>query len=107
MTFKIEGLDELQRRLEEMSNKAKEIEGEHSVPVTDLLTPEFLSDCSAFSTVEELFEASGFNIKSQEDVEAIPENQWEWFIQQNTSYTSWSEMLQAAGAIWARNKMGL
>lgn len=107
MTFKIEGLDELQRRLEEMANKAKEIEGGHSVPVTDLLTSEFLSDCSAFSTVDEMFGASGFKIESQEDFEAIPDDQWEWFIQQNTSYTSWSEMLQAAGAIWARNKMGL
>lgn len=107
MTFRIEGLEDLQRKLEELASKAEELEGGHSVPITDLLTPEFLAGCSAFSSVEEMFEASGFKIENQEDFEAIPDDQWEWFIQQNTSYTSWAEMTQVAGSIWAQHKMGL
>jgi hypothetical protein len=107
MTFPIEGLDELQKKLEEMQRKAEELDGGHSVPISELLTPEFLAECSSFSTVEELFEASGFKVGSPEDFEAIPDSDWEWFIQQNTSYTSWSEMLQDASQAWAVKKMDL
>ena len=107
MTFRIEGFNELQKKLEEMHRKAEELDGGHSVPISELLTPEFLAGCSSFSTVEELFDASGFEVESPEDLEAIPDSDWEWFIQQNTSYTSWSEMLQNASQAWAFKKMDL
>ena len=106
MTFEIEGFDDLHRKLEDLKNQVEEVEGTHSVSISELLTPEFLASCSAFSSVEELFEASGFKIGSTEDFKAVPDSEWEWFIQQNTSYTSWTEMQQAAAAIWMRKKLG-
>lgn len=107
MTFSIEGFDDLQKRLQELKDKVQEAEGTHSVSISELLNAEFLASCSAFSSMDELFEASGFNIKSQEDFEAIPDTDWEWFIQQNTSYTSWAEMKQAAATIWMEKKLNL
>ena len=107
MTFRIEGLDEFQRKLEDLKRKAEEVEGGHSVPISELLTPEFLGSCSSFSSVEELFDASGFKVETPEDFAAIPDSDWEWFIQQNTSYISWSEMLQDASQAWTVKKLGL
>lgn len=106
MTFEIEGFDDLHRKLEDLKNQVEEAEGAHSVSISELLTPEFLASCSAFSSVEELFEASGFKIESTEDFEAVPDSEWEWFIQQNTSYTNWVEMQEAAAAIWMKRKLG-
>jgi len=106
MTLRIDGLEQLQKQIDELTKKAEELDGSHSVPIAELLTPDFLADCSVFASVDEMFEASGFKVESPEDFEAIPDEEWEWFIQQNTSYTSWSEMTEAAGVIWAKNKMG-
>lgn len=106
MTSGIEGFDDLQRKLERMKEEVEELEGTHSVSISELLSPEFLASCSAFSSVEELFKSSRFKIESPEDFEAIPDSEWEWFIQQNTSYTGWTEMQQAAACVWMRKKLG-
>jgi hypothetical protein len=103
MTFKIEGFDDFQKKIEELKEKAQEMGG--TCQLAELLSPEFMASCSAFSSMEELFDASGFKVKTQEDFAAIPESDWEWFIQQNTSYTSWAEMQQAAAAIWMKKKL--
>jgi len=55
----------------------------------------------------EMFERSGFKVESQEDFAAIPDEAWDDFICTNTSYFNWREMLQAAGAAWAKMKLEL
>jgi hypothetical protein len=107
MTMEIKGLKEFQRKLEDLSRRSQDLEGTHSVPVTELLTPAFLSSCSRFRSAEELFEASGFPVNSQEDFAAIPDDQWDAFIGQSTSYSNWEEMLHAAGAAWAKTRLGI
>jgi hypothetical protein len=107
MTIEIKGLKELERKFDDLSRRAGNLDGEHNVPVAEVLTPAFLSKCSRFQSVGELFEASGFNVKSQEDFAAIPDDKWDDFIKKNTTYSSWQEMLNAAGAEWVKNQLGL
>jgi|GEM_PF-2063916 len=87
--------------------KAKELDGEQEVPIEQLISAEFLSSCSRFNSFSELLEASGFEGKSKEDFKAIPDDEWDQFIDENTSYQSWAEMLQSAVEKWYRNKLGL
>jgi hypothetical protein len=54
-----------------------------------------------------MFERSGFKVESQEDFAAIPDEPWDDFIRSNTSFFNWREMLQAAGAAWAKSKLDL
>tara|TARA_R100000353_G_scaffold166904_1_gene128671 strand:+ start:1077 stop:1241 length:165 start_codon:yes stop_codon:yes gene_type:complete len=54
-----------------------------------------------------LFEASGFKVESKEDFESIPDDEWEAFITQNTSFDSWLEMQKAAMAAYTKKKLGL
>lgn len=103
----LEGFDDLSRKLNDLSDRAKELDGKHNVPLPDLLPPTFLSDCSRFSSADELFEARGFKIESAEDFTAIPDDQWNAFIQGNTRYANWDEMLSAAGAAWMATQLGL
>src|SRR5689334_10121334 len=106
MTIKVTGFKELQNKLGDLSRRAQSLEGPRNVPIADLLTPTFLSRCSRFRSVVELFEKSGFTVKTQEDFAAIPDDRWDTFVKQNTSYSTWEEMLKAAGADWVKRKLG-
>jgi hypothetical protein len=107
MAIKITGLKEMQKRLGDLSRRAKNLEGPQNVSITELLTPAFLSKCSRFRSAAELFEASGFTVNSQEDIASIPDDKWDAFIKQNTSYSSWEEMLKAAGTAWVKRELGM
>ncbi|EBQ6113496.1 hypothetical protein DAZ36_25185 [Salmonella enterica subsp. enterica serovar Enteritidis] len=107
MSFEIKGLRELQKKLDDLANNTKALDGQHQVPLTDLLNPAFIASCSKFSSVEELFDASGFKIESAEDLKAIPDAEWDSFIKSNTTYESWLEMQKSAAVLWAKGKLGL
>jgi len=106
MSVKVTGLDEFQRRLRELRERAEAIDGEQTISMAELLTPDFLASCSTFSSAEEMFERGGFRVETQEDFAAIPDDAWDEFVRLNTSFFSWKEMLDAAGAAWAKSKLG-
>lgn len=91
--------------LDQLSKNASELSGEHNVQMGELMNPKFISKCSQYSNLDELFDASGFKIESNEDFEAIPDKKWESFIQENTTYESWQEMREAAGVEYAKNML--
>ena len=90
MKIDLKGLDQLEKNVSKLS-------GIESIPLDDLMNPSFISSCSQYSNFEELIEAAGFKVESEEDFAAIPDQEWEQFIQTNTSYEGWIEMQEAAG----------
>ena len=103
----VSGFDELSKRLTELSNNAQELaEKEHSIPLPELLTSEFLSGCTKFYSVEDMFDSSGFKVKTLRDFAEIPSDQWDDFIKTNTSYESWEALLGAAVQNWTAKKLG-
>jgi hypothetical protein len=107
VSFEIKGLQELSDKLKDLGERGKQLDGNHEVPITELLTPTFLSSCSQFTSAEELFAASGFKIESTEDFKAIPQDQWDAFIKSNTSFGNWKEMLAEAAKTWTANQLRL
>jgi hypothetical protein len=103
----IKGLDQLSKKLDQLAKNAKELDGTHSVSLTDVLTPAFVSQHTRFADADQLFEASGFNANSQAEFEAIPEDKLDAFIRSESSFGSWKDMLSAAGAAWAKGRLGL
>jgi len=79
-----------------LAKNAKGMDGTSQVQLTDLMTSEFISGCSSYDDLDSLFSQSGFKIESKEDFEAIPDNEWEEFIINNTSFDSWEEMQETA-----------
>ncbi len=104
--LKMTGLDDFQRKLNDMAHRAEGSSGSHRVPLPELLTPDFLRRCSRFQSVEEMFEASGFKIDAEDDFAAIPDIEWDEFIRANTSFPSWEAMLGEAGGAWAVRRLG-
>ncbi|MCU7998115.1 hypothetical protein [Shewanella sp. SM95] len=82
--------------LEKLKNNLKKLHGERQAGLNETMTPEFLNSCSSFSSLEELFTASGFVVESQDDFKAIPDDEWDEFIVSNTTFDSWSSMQKAA-----------
>lgn len=103
--FNIEGLDELQEKLDCITQKLQELDGHKEV--AEVLTSDFLSRSTKFSSLEELFEASGFKIESQDDFAAIPLDEFDRFIRSNSLFDGWQALLSTAGSEWAKKKLGL
>ena len=103
--FKIEGLDELQEKLDVLTQKVHELDGQ-KIPMSEVLTSDFISRSTKFSSLEELLEASGFKIESQDDFAAIPVDDLDRFIRSNSLFDSWNALLSTAGSEWAKKKLG-
>lgn len=101
------GFGDLSKKLNQLANNARALGNTKSASLTDILTPQFMSSHTRFQTANEFFEASGFKVDSQADFEAIPEDQLDAFVQSSSSFTSWRELLNTAGAVWAKKKLGL
>ncbi|WP_394179576.1 hypothetical protein [Marinomonas posidonica] len=89
MPLNFKGFKNLQKNIGELSKKTE-------IKLTELMSPSFVSGCSKFNTIEDLFDASGFTIESPADFSAIPDEEWEKFIVENTSFSSWNEMQHKA-----------
>jgi hypothetical protein len=107
MTFKITGLKEFQQKLEDLERKAEVLHGEHEVPFSELFNSYFMQKYTNFSTLEELIEAGGFKVDSEEDFKAIPDQEWGVHIAKTTKFANWQEMMEKAGAEWAKKQLGL
>jgi hypothetical protein len=105
--FKIQGLDELQNKISKLARKTEGLDGQHNVPVSELLTDSFIFRHTSFLSADEMFKASGFQIETQEDLAGIPENDWDIFIRSVSDFGGWQSMLGAAGEEWVQRKLGL
>lgn len=104
--FTISGLKELERNLKNMEQKAKELEGENSVPFNELFNMEFMTDFTSFKTINQLFSESPFSIQTEEDFAAVDNTEWDEYIQKVTRFDTWEEMQQEAFGIWAAKQLG-
>jgi hypothetical protein len=77
---KVTGLREFQRKLKDIGDRAQKLQGTNEIPLSELLTADFLKACSRFSSLNEMFNASGFVITSAEDFKAVTDDQWDVFI---------------------------
>lgn len=105
--LKITGLDKLQRQLRDLSNRARALDGTHQVPFDELFSPDFMQRHSSHADFESLLKAGGYEVNSQEDFEAIPDEEWEEHIRRHTQFSSWQEMQETAAGAWMTKKLGL
>ncbi|MEG9437830.1 hypothetical protein JAO29_16910 [Edaphobacter sp. HDX4] len=104
--IKLEGFDDLSRKLEDLADRAESLHGTQQVPLSELLTPGFLAKHTRFLSEDEMFEASGYKVDTAGDFEKIPDEDWDEFIRQNTPFAAWSDMLSAAATEWTRKRLG-
>lgn len=105
--IKIKGLDEAQRKLEQMQKGLKELDGKHSVSFAELFPSDFMCKYTKFSSMSELLDNGGFHVGSQEDFRNIPNEPFDRHIAATTRFKTWEEMLHTAVKEYAARKLGL
>ncbi len=88
-----------------LTENAKKMHETSEVKLTDIMAPEFIKNCSQFESLEHLFYSSGFRIESKEDFAAIPDNEWEEFIVNNTTFNSWEDMQKQAMTAYVKKQL--
>jgi len=104
MGFKTEGFDELKKKLDDMKKKAEKLNGEHSVPLDELLDSSFMRQHTSYTSFDELLQDGGYSVESQEDFESIPDDEFDRHVQKHTSFNDWQEMREAAAGDWLKKK---
>ena len=84
-------------QIDQLKKNFEAVSGTQSIPFSELFNNQFLAECSSFTSLKDMFNKSGFSVETKEDFAAIPDQAWEDFITQNTSYSSWKEMQVDAG----------
>ena len=105
-SIKIKGLDKLEKQLKQMQKGAKELSRTKQVSFSELFTTSFMKKYTSFSSMDELLNAGGFKVESQEDFEAIPDTELDRHIASTTKFKNWKDMLNEATTQYAAKKLG-
>lgn len=100
------GLDDLEKELTEMAQRAEELDGTHEVPLNELLPRTFMQKHSRFSSFDQFLDESPFTVETSEDFDAIPNAEMDTYVSSVTDFDSWEDMLDEATQEYVSRKMG-
>ena len=102
--FELKGFEELSKNLEKLT---KEIESfkEQEVSFDELFSPEFMAKYTQFRTINEMVAKSPFKVENEEDFKNIPDEEWDSYVKEKTSFQSWNEMMSQAGEEYLGKKV--
>ena len=101
-----DGFDDLIDDLNELEQNAEELDGENQVPLTELLNPGFMQKYTEFASIDEMFEQSKWTVESEEDLDAIPDQEFDTYVRDHTQFTDSEEMMGMAAEEWTAEQMG-
>ncbi|QLY79189.1 hypothetical protein [Clostridium intestinale] len=107
MGFKVKGLDKLQKDLDKMAKSAQQLEKNNSVPLTDLFNGSFMARYTEFKSFDEFLESGNFQVNSQSDFDAIPDEDMDIHVKASTHFSKWEDMFSKATEIYITKKLGL
>ncbi|HAU0926198.1 TPA: hypothetical protein JBH83_15520, partial [Legionella pneumophila] len=101
------GIEEFEKKIKDLQENAKKISGQNQVPWSELFNDKFMLEYTSYKSIHDFIQASGYHIEKNEDLNNIPDKDWDGFIKKSTSFSSWEEMLSTAGTMWAKEKLGI
>lgn len=107
MEIRIEGLDQLRRKLDDLERRARNLSGEHNVSFDEIFPPPFMRRHTQYQTIQEMLDASPWKVRSQADFAAIPDAPWDEFVRKSTQFRSWKEMQETAAEEYFVRRLGL
>jgi len=107
MGIKVDGFDEINRKLNKISNAAKKIEGNNHIPFTELFPDSFITKYTDFETSQSFVDYCEKLMDA--DFLSIDENDIKFndMIQEKTLFNNWNEMAGKATEIWVGKKLGI
>jgi hypothetical protein len=68
----------------------------NEIPFEQLFTSEFMQLYTEFESFEAMIEASQWDVEDQDDFEAIPEDEFDTFVNDHSDFPSWEVMYETA-----------
>ncbi|MNK43719.1 hypothetical protein D3C87_624340 [compost metagenome] len=106
MSIKINGFNEFQKDLKDLSKKAKDLEGQKNVSFEELFDKSFMEKYTTFTNFTDFLVDGGFVVNSKEDLEAIPDDEFDDYIRKSTKFESWSDMQEEAVGAYVARQLG-
>jgi hypothetical protein len=103
MGFKLEGFDDMRRKLETLQRRANNLSG--PVGFEDLFPPEFMRCYTDCKTIDEFF--ADLPIESQADFEKLSVSELDQRVQAKTRFTSWDTMKAKAGEEYIERRLDI
>lgn len=101
----LNSLNELQNDLQEKANKVESLQGTHEVTFEELFTNELMQSKTHFKDIEFFLKSLG--VKSNEEFNNLPQEELNAFVNKNTDFSNWNEMLQYAKIDYINRKTGM
>jgi len=98
----VKGLEQFKRKLNQIADNAKKLDGENAIPLAEAFPADFMRQHTRVGSFEQLMEAGGFGGMH---FAAIPTEAWEATVRAHTSFAGWLEMQQEAAAVWAKKQL--
>lgn len=68
--------------------------------VSELLNPTFLCEHTSFKDIDDLLKVAGADLKSVEELLALPKTTIDQLIHSESSFSTWEEFLSKATEAW-------
>ena len=88
-------------------DRASELEGENEVKLHELYPPSFMARHTDFEDIDAFFEASPYDIETQEDYDALEWSDLDAHTAATTSFDTHHEMGERAGEEWLKRQLNL
>jgi len=93
--FNTSGLDDFKREINDTIEKIESLDGAQ-VDFDESFTIEFMQNHAGVSSFDAFLKRGNFKVEKQEDFEAIPDDVFDNYVKENTDFSSWEEMFDAA-----------
>lgn len=102
MDIEIEGFDEIIEELKQLKQKESL---EEIVTFGKLFPSDFMEKYTDFESIDDFFHQSNWDVRSYEDFSKIPESELNEYIQNNSDFSTWQEMLNKAALVWIEEQI--
>lgn len=103
--FKITGLDEFQRKIEQLRRNVEQIGGTHQVPLPEVFSSAFMRQHSSVPDFETFCRDAGLDISSNEAFEATSLEKLDSSARRLTEFSRWEDLKKAGVADWAKRRL--
>ncbi|WP_107923466.1 hypothetical protein [Lysinibacillus parviboronicapiens] len=104
MSFKFDGFDELEKELKSVGQAAQKLDS-LEVSFDELLNKAFMSKYTKYNSFDEFLKAGNFIVETQEDFEAIPDDEFDVHVVNHSSFEDWQTMLDTASSEYFVKKL--
>jgi hypothetical protein len=81
--------------------------GEDEDALAHLFPPSFVQRHTEFESFEAFMAGSEWEVSSRAEFAAIPEDKFDAYVAEQSSFADWEEMLGQAGEAWMARQLGL